>query len=139
MCPILEVLTYLLSFALERWCSPLLVVGLDRYAQRTCELWSPCRVAPFQSHQGWFDFHHPGALSLLFPTFQERWKDAQFREALKDAIYWFIEIHHQPVHIETGVVLGQITLEMLGWLLLVEQTPIIPGKEVLTSFQRRTS
>ena len=123
--PVLEVLTYVLSFAFERWCPPMLLIGLGRDGQRRCELWSPCRMGAYQTHIGWFDFHHPNALSDLFAALQRRWKDEQVRQAFKDAIYWFIEIHRQPLHIETGIVLGQITLEMLGWLLLVEQTPII--------------
>lgn len=122
---VLEVLTYLLSFAFERWCSPVLAVGLNRSGQRVCELWTPCRLGRFQSHLGWFDPHHPVALSDLFPVLYERWKDKEFREALKDAIYWFIEIHRQPIHIDTGIVLGQTTLEMLGWLLLVESKRIV--------------
>ncbi len=121
----LEILKYLLSFALERWCPPMLLVGLDRQGRRKCELLTPCRVGNFQTRQGWFDCHHTIALSGLLPALHEQWKDGQIRQAFKDAIYWFIEIHQQPVHIETAIVLGQVTLEMLGWLILVEQKPII--------------
>ncbi len=121
----LEILNYLLSFAFERWCSPMLLVGLDKDGHRMCEQFGPRRVGPFQSTQGWFDHHHPDMLSNLLPALQKHWKEEQLREALKDAIYWFIEIHRQPVHIDTAIVLGQITLEMLGWLILVEQTPTV--------------
>lgn len=122
---VLEKLKHVFSFAFERWCPPTLLVGLGADQQRVCTLVTPSRIGRFQGHLGWFDFHHPGTLGDLFTGIWERWQDEQCREALEDAIYWFIEIHREPIHIETGIVLGQITLEMLGWLLLVETAPII--------------
>lgn len=124
----LEALGYLLSFAFERWCFPMMLICFDRRGNRACEVWSPFRASRFQPHMGWFDFHHPGSLADLFPGFMRHWQDEEWREALKDAIYWFIEIHAQPVRIDTAVVVGQITLEMLGWLTLVERNPVISDK-----------
>ena len=37
--PVLDVLQHLLSFAMHRWCSPFLLVGLDRKGNKLCEQW----------------------------------------------------------------------------------------------------
>lgn len=123
--PILETVQYLMSFALHRWCTPMLLIGRDQADVTVCETWVVGRTSPFQAHTGWFDFHHPGALARLFPVMHRRYRDKHWRQVLCDAIYWYVEMHEQPVRIETSILLGQVTLEMLGWHRLVEDVPTL--------------
>ncbi len=124
----LEIVEHALSFALEGWVAPMLLVGIGRNGQRKCEAWSSRHVSPYQAHLGWFDFHHPGSLSELFAALDKQWKGDVLREPLKDAIYWYIEIHRRPMHIETGIMLAQIALEMLSWLILIECNAVVSEK-----------
>jgi hypothetical protein len=117
---VLEIVGYLLSFALGRWCHPMLLVGYGRDGTRVCEVWSTPRTSPFQRHDGWFDFRHPGALSELFPRLCDLWRDDSLRDTLKDATYMLLEIQQQPISIDIGIVIGQVALEMLAWWVLVE-------------------
>lgn len=125
----LGTLDYLFAFAFERWCSPTLPVGLDQAGQPKCRVWGPAKVSPFYPSRGWFDPHHPGILADLLPRYAYLCTCEERREWFNDAIYWFVESHRLPVHAETSIVLGQITLEMMGWAVLVEEHRQIQSKK----------
>jgi hypothetical protein len=71
--PILEALRIFLSFAFAEWSPPLLVVGSNDVAEKSCQFWGNYDVSPRPYLRGWLDEHHGQHLADAFPGFMARW------------------------------------------------------------------
>lgn len=127
--PLLEALRIFLSFAFAEWSPPLLVVGSNKVAERSFQLWSNYDVAPRSHLSGWLDDRHGDHLTQAFPGFMARWASESWREPLELAVTWLIEASRRSGGTEGAIAFGQIPLEMLAWLVFVEDKTIVDPDE----------
>jgi hypothetical protein len=127
--PILEALDIFLSFAFAEWSPPLLVVGSNDVAEKSCQFWGNDDVSPSDYLRGWLDEHNGQHLADAFPGFMARWSHENWREPLRLAVTWLIEASRQSGGTEGAIAFGQIPLEMLAWLIFVDDRTIVNKSE----------
>ncbi len=127
--PLLEALRIFLSFAFAEWSPPLLAVGSNEVAQKSCQFWGNYDVAPRPLLQGWLDEHHGPHLAAAFPGFMALWTREKWREPLLLTVSWLIEASRQSGGVDGGIAFGQIPLEMLAWLAFVDDRAIVESEE----------
>jgi len=127
--PILEALRIFLSFAFAEWSPPLLVVGSNNVAEKSCEFWGNYDVSHRAYLRGWLDEHHGQHLADAFPGFMARWSHENWQEPLELAVTWLIEASRQSGGTEGAIAFGQIPLEILAWLVFVDDRTIVDDNE----------
>jgi hypothetical protein len=120
---VLEGLDLFLALARGFWTPPLLPVGYDGEAVAWQE-WLGRRSSEWRSNFAWFSPWHPQALAHAFPRFMRRWRDPAWRDSLVLGVSCFVE-GNGHASAETSILLGQIALELFGWVILVEERGFI--------------
>lgn len=110
----LQALRYFLSFAKGGWCRPICAVGFDASDSRVWECWLSPRE-PWRDPLSWFDPHNGSQLAALFPGFMRRWADDDWRDALGEAIYWYLIANDSARGTDAGIILTQAAIERLSF------------------------
>ncbi|HPD49698.1 MAG TPA: hypothetical protein PLM84_04665 [Smithellaceae bacterium] len=110
----LEALLFFLSFAKGGWCEPTCAVGFDESDNRVWESWSSPRE-PWYEPPSWFDRHNGSQLNIFYPGFMKKWKNDDWREALHEVLYWYLNANYSPRGIEAGIILTQAAIERLSY------------------------
>lgn len=110
----LNALRYFLSFAKGGWCEPICAVGFDASGNRIWEAWSSPRE-PWHVLLSWFDPHNSSQLANLFPGFMNRYENDDWRLALHEVIYWYLNANYSRRGIEAGIILTQAAIERLSY------------------------
>ena len=127
--PILEALRIFLSFAFADWSPPLLVVGSNEVADKSWQFWNSYDVSRSYHLRGWADEYHGNALTDAFPVFFALWSQETWQEPLELAVTWLIEATRQSGRSQGAIAFGQIPLEMLAWIVFVEDRTIVQKNE----------
>ncbi|MEW6664975.1 MAG: hypothetical protein AB1512_07125 [Thermodesulfobacteriota bacterium] len=123
----LHSLRFFISFAKGIWCTPICGVGFDNDGNRVWESWSSPKEAWYRPIS-WFDEHHPEQLVTLFPGFMARWKNEEWREALHEVIYWYLNSNYSPRGIDAGIILTQAAIERLSYAYAVKDRKLLEAK-----------
>lgn len=121
----LETLFYFLSFNRGLWSEIILPVGYDASGNPVWIEWNPQRVKvdrwqdEEQQVYSWFWIDNSQSLIEIFPSFMRQWQD--WGESLASVIRWYVESNKQVGGVEGSIILTQAALELLSWVLLVEQ------------------
>ena len=110
----LEALSLFLCFAKGSQCDPICPSGVDASGKRVWSKWSSPREwehSPFS----WFERKDPGPLSELFPGFMKRWAMDNWREALRDVIWWYANANNSSRGIDAGIIFSQTAIERLSY------------------------
>jgi len=126
----LHALRFFLSFAKGGWCEPICAVGFDASGNRVWESWSSPKD-PWQNPLSWFDPHNGSQISSLFPGFMKRWADEDWREALREVIYWYLNANFPSRGIDAGIILTQAAIERLSYEYSVKEKNLL----TLTGFK----
>jgi hypothetical protein len=110
----LKSLNFFLSFAKGGWCEPICAVGFDESGNRVWESWLSSKE-PWHAPLSWFDPHNGSQLAILFPGFMKRWNNDDWREALHEVIYWYLNANFSPRGIDAGIILTQAAIERLSY------------------------
>ena len=117
---LLDALRIFLSFSYAEWCPPLLVVGSNDIDEKSWQLWGSYEVMPYAYLRGWLDECHGDSLSAAFPGFWALWIKKNWQEPLELVATWLIETSRQSGGTEGAIAFGQIPLELLAWLVFVD-------------------
>lgn len=120
----LYLLRFFLSFVKGGWCEPICAVGLDAFGQHVWESWSSPRE-PWHSPLSWFDPHNSSQLVTLSRGFAKRWENDDWREALREVIYWYLNANHSPRGIDAGIILTQAAIERLAYEYAVKDRRLV--------------
>ena len=124
-----------LSFALGRWVGITLPVGFDATGKRVFEQWDlPLTTAgSWNGSYSWFDAHHGGLLSGVFPGFFDLWSSDSWKEHLRVALYWYLAANERStgIGVDAGIILAQTALERLAWAYCVEHRKMVSQKAFL--------
>ena len=111
---ILETLKLFLCFANGSQCIPTCPSGVDASGNQVWSQWS----SPIEWERvplSWFDRRYPELLSDLFPLFMNKMAINSWREALTDAIWWYVGANHSSRGLEAGIVFAQTAIERLSY------------------------
>lgn len=123
----LHALRFFLSFAKGGWCEPICAVGFDASGNRVWESWSSPRD-PWQNPLSWFDPHDGSQISSLFPGFMKLWASEDWREALHEVIYWYLNANFSSRGIDAGIILTQAAIERLSYEYSVKEKKLLTLK-----------
>ncbi|HOM97753.1 MAG TPA: hypothetical protein PLY41_05575, partial [Acetomicrobium sp.] len=113
-----------LSFAKGGWCEPICAVGFDASEMRVWESLSSPRDTTLSFHS-WFDSHTGDQLTSLFPAFMKRWENEDWREALHEVIYWYLNANYSSRGIDAGIILTQAAIERLSYEFAVKHRRLL--------------
>jgi hypothetical protein len=123
----LVALRFFFSFTKGIWCEPICGVGFDASGNRVWESWSSPKEA-WWSPVSWFDPHHCEQLAGHFPGFMAKWKIENWREALREVIYWYLISNHSSHGIDAGIILTQAAIERLSYEYAVKHKKLMEAK-----------
>jgi hypothetical protein len=115
----LTLLCEFLSFCHGFWVSTALTYGIDEEGIVAMEEWGIHRVSPWHRGTNWLDENYGNCMVELYPLFVERMNDQEWREAIRQAIYWNHRSELTFVGPDGGCILVQTILERLAWQVLV--------------------
>ena len=116
----LKDLGFFLSFAKGGWCNPVCAVGFDADEKPVWESWSSPRE-PWHSPLSWFNPADGSQLATLFPGFMNTLTNNDgLREALREAIYWYLNANNSLSRKDAGIILTQAGIERLSYEYPVE-------------------
>jgi len=120
----LEALRFFLSFVKGSWCQPICAVGFDKPDSRVWESWSSPKES-WHSSLSWFDPNMSRQLAALFPGFMSRWDKEDWREALREVIYWYLNANSSSRGIDAGIILTQAAIERFSYEYAVKDRKLI--------------
>lgn len=123
----LTALRFFLSFSKGMWCNPCLALGFDDKENRVWESWGSPQ-GQWDSPMSWFDPKHCEQLINLFPGFMDRWVDEDWREALKEVVYWYLNSNCSKRGIDAGIILTQAAIERLSYEYAVKTKRLVTVK-----------
>lgn len=124
----LEAISFFLSFAKGACSDPVCAVGFDSSGKRVWESWSSPRET-WNTPLSWFDPHHGSQLTSLFPLFMNRWSDENWRKALEEIIYWYLNANFSSRGIDAGIILTQAAIERLSYEYVVKERQNLSAKK----------
>ncbi|MBI9076628.1 MAG: hypothetical protein JEZ02_14575 [Desulfatibacillum sp.] len=111
---VIDALRYFLSLAEGKWCEPVCAKGFDNSGESVWEHWSSPREH-WRYSDSWFDQNHGCQLEELFPLFMEKWGQAGWRDAFREAIYWYLVANDASRGVDAGLILTQTAIERLSY------------------------
>jgi hypothetical protein len=119
----LDVLRLFFGFLRGAWSGPVFPQGFTEH-QKSWEQFAAWKVSEAREVSTWFPQRNPLDLNRLFAGFVERHSDPAWQSPLRTALSWYIEANSSGTEHETRLVLGQVALELLAWVELVETRQI---------------
>lgn len=119
---LLKAAYYFISFCRGIWCGPILAVG-DLGGIRNWLQWVAPRIASWRYRQSWWPELEPlqgPMISRAFSGFMTLWNKPLWRDPLMNSIHWYVEANSNSGGLEGGIILAQAALELLAWLVLVD-------------------
>jgi hypothetical protein len=124
-----EFLTYCLGFMSGGICGPFLTEGLDLDGNVIWRDQMPMRLARAKSHSHWFPRPYPTHIGDMLESAWARWQGTDEREPIQRAIEWYWQVVNVESNIiETRLVLAQVALELLSWVIMVEEGDRLSGE-----------
>jgi hypothetical protein len=124
----LNALRFFLSFSKGAWCNPCIAVGFNNKEDKVWEFW----VSPkgqWKAPSSWFDPHHCEQLVNFFVGFMAKWENDDWRNALREGIYWYLSSNCSTlglgIGIDAGIILTQAAIERLSFEYVVRQKRMI--------------
>lgn len=116
---VLRMLHFWFGFLRGAWTGPLLprgvVGGVPKWRQ-----FAPSKLRESREVRSWLPTSSPLNLDELFVGFCARWADNAWRSALITSIAWLVEANAPSAALESRIVLGQVAIDLLAWVHLVE-------------------
>jgi len=118
---ILSALRDFLSFVSGSVVCPILPVGSDAEGDIVWQEWAPWHTNSWKSVLCWSDDRHGESLPAVFPGFMARYRTFGWDKPVRDAVRWYaVSNRRQELCVEDALVLTQAALEMLAWVVCVE-------------------
>lgn len=122
---ILACLNLFLSFCRGAWVGLALPTGRREDGAITWRDLHLKFVEPRGPELSWFHRKHGEVLPEAFRNFSLRWSDSQWREALKQVIYWYLRSNRSASGVDGNLILTQSALEYLSWFLIAEDGTLL--------------
>jgi hypothetical protein len=120
---LLHDLYWYFSFCRGKPSAPVLPVGIDSSGQITWSEWANWNVARLSSNHNWYNDFSAQGLEGTFGGFVSLNKDPLWGDAIKLAIYWYLEAGR--VGNDTAIIIAQAAFEKLAWTFLVKDKKLV--------------
>lgn len=128
---LMTTLQYTLSFAEDRWITPVRTRGLTTDGGVAWELWGLWNTAPWSMPMTWFSRRSVDGLNEVFRAIDNRWSDEYWERLPHTSIHYYLEASHGLVNRQ--VIMAGALLELIGWHVVVEDRKLLSGN----GFDRR--
>jgi hypothetical protein len=116
----LVALSGFLGLARGQWAPPLLPRGLNANGDIVWQDWTQRNTSSWSGVMSPFDILHREHLQSGFAGYMTRWRDPLWNQPLRFATHMYVEANG-PVTADTSLVLAQAALELIAWVLFVEE------------------
>jgi hypothetical protein len=125
---VLECLVHCLAFASGGWVGVVAPVGRSVSGRATWQKWDVTRTDDLSLHRSWLPWNEGGAAALatLWSGFWRRWSTPDGEATIRTMMPIFVEAGHMKTP-EAGLVLDQLGLELLSWIVVVEELKTVSG------------
>ena len=89
------------------------------------EQWASATVDAWKTPHTWFDEHHGGILSEIFPEFVKAYNDPDSRDTLQLALHWFEKSNTRAGGMEGAIIVGLTSLDLLGAMVVVDRSGVM--------------
>ncbi len=117
----LDKLAVFLSFARGAACSLPVRWGVNAAQTITWQGWGSPIVDAWKPTDNWFDEHHGGLLSEIFPAFLDASVDPDLGEPFRLALHWYQRCNMRAGGMEGSIILGVTNLDLLSALVVVDR------------------
>lgn len=126
---VLECLTYCLAFASEGWVGVVTPSGRGAGRRVRWQRWDVTTTDEYTLHSSWLPYNIDSSLALarLWTGFWRRWQTPEGQSAVRTLVPIFVEAAHMKTP-EARLVLDQVGLELLSWIVVVEEAGMISGE-----------
>ncbi len=121
---VITMLKFFLSFAKGGWSEPICAVGYDANSNRAWESYNSPHESWINPYS-WFDPHNSQQLTDLWKGFTARWANEDWREALVEVIYWYLNSNNTSRGIDAGIILTQTAIERLSYEFAVKEKRLV--------------
>lgn len=97
--------------------------------EKTWEQLAAWRLAEWRKVQSWLPESNRLTLDGLFSGFVEKWSAQDWQSPLRTILGWYFEANSPTAANETRAILGQVALEMLAWVEIVERQSLHSHKD----------
>lgn len=111
---LLSILSFFVSFAKGVCCNPVCPLGCDEDGTTIWSQWSSPSIS-WRVPISWFDEYHSQQLVALFPGFVRCWRNDDWRNALQEVLYWYLNSNDTNRGIDAGIILTQSAIERLSF------------------------
>lgn len=122
-----------LSFVRGSWVGVIVPKAQTNSGSDSFSSWQLPKLSIWKSNDTWFSPLHSQEMVTLFPGFMNRWNDSRWRDVTAYAVDAYVESNSQSVSMESSILLGQITLELLAAAVLVEERSIVSPADFYNS------
>jgi len=123
--PLLECISYFLSFCRGAWTRTILLSAEDKAGKIVGRRWTSDFVDRYKSTISWVPSKEPAAASIqsAFEGYADAWFSGLWGEALRIVTQWYVE--SSTGAFEKSIVLMQAALELFAWVRLVEEKQVL--------------
>lgn len=118
---VFEFLYTILGFLSGKRTGPLLAEGRDPDDLLVWRDQLVPRLGHDRHHSHWFPRPYPTDIGRMLSNAWTRWQDPDAREPLQRSVEWYWEAVDREITIETRLILSQVCLELLSWVIMVEE------------------
>lgn len=119
-------LQYALSFAENRWVTPVRTRGLTRDGSVAWEIWGLWNTDPWSSPMTWFSHRSVDGLAEVFRAIDDHWPDQYWERLLHTSTHYYLDASHGLVNRQ--VIMAGALLELIGWHVVVEERKLLSAK-----------
>jgi hypothetical protein len=127
--PLLECISYFLSFCRGAWTCPILLSAEDEAGKVIGRRWASDVVDRYKSTISWVPSTEPVAavIQSAFEGYADAWFSKVWGDSLRIVTQWYVESSTGDVG--KSIILMQAALELLAWVRLVEDKKILTKKD----------
>jgi hypothetical protein len=126
--PLLECISYFLSFCRGAWTRTILLSAEDKAGKIIGRRWTSDFVDRYKSTISWVPSTEPVAASIqsAFEGYADAWFSKLWGEALRNVTQWYVESSTGAA--QKSIILMQAALELFAWIRLVEEKKVLTEK-----------
>ncbi len=123
---LMTTLQYTLSFAEDRWITPVRTRGLSADGTVAWELWGLWYTAPWSMPMTWFSRRSVDGLNQVFSAIDDRWSNQYWERLLRTSMHYYLDATQGLVNRQ--LIMSGALLELIGWHVVVEDRKLMSGK-----------
>ena len=120
---LMTTLQYTLSFAEDRWITPVRTRGLSADGTVAWELWGLWYTAPWSMPMTWFSRRSVDGLNQVFSAIDDRWSNQYWERLLRTSMHYYLDA--TPGLVNRQLIMSGALLELIGWHVVVEDRKLM--------------